>query len=240
MQERIGRGMGCAVLIAAAAWTVAASAAPITIDNFSSAQATWPKDQSEIGNPTIETFLGPGTGVLGNVRKTYINNYLPGGGLSNVQVGVFPNPAPGFFEFAASVTAQATPVLQYDADDTQAGSNPALNLDMTLNDTIEVVFSYFDYANAAPLNVTVTVSDGSGQTSDTQALNQVVTFPTTQTLSFTFAGLGVDFSDIDRVSVAFDSDYAADFRVQEIVATPEPAVAALLAAGALMMVRRRR
>lgn len=239
MQKRIGRGMGCAVLVAAA-WTVGASAAPITIDNFSSAQAAWPKDQNTIGNPTIETFGGPGTGVLGNVRKTSIIDYVPGGGLSNVQIGVFPNPAPGFFEFAASVAARGTAVLQYDADSTQAGSNPALDLDMMLNDTIEVVFSYFDYANASPLNVVVTVSDGVGQESEAQALNQIVTAPTTKTLSFTFAGLGLDFSDIDRVTVAFESDYAADFRVQEIVATPEPAVAALLAVGALLVVRRRR
>ena len=242
MQNCVHAARAAGMLVAVALCGVPAFGAAITIDNFSAATASWPLDQNTIGNPEVEN-VGPGMGVLGGVRKTSISNFVPGGGINHVEVGVFPAPAPGFLDFAASVGTAGDLTLRYDADPNADGLAPNLNFDLTASPTIEIVFSYFDYANDEPLDVAVTVRDGVGAVQmESQSLSQVVDFPTLYTMSFDFSTRAgtVDKTDIDSIDVEFAPGAATDFRIQEIRAVPEPAAAALLALGTLFVVRRRR
>lgn len=243
MQRGRSRAVAWAGLFGLCAWALPAWAQPVVIDDFSAVSATWPKDQTTLGNPEIEHIPGSGDHLLGEVRKLSLHDFSPGGGISRVEIGVFP-PKTGdaFLEYVSSVNTDAALRLRYDADPNADGLNPNLNLNLLVNPQVSVTVSYFDFANSIPMDVSLTISDGVNSATEVLSLNHVVELPAPETLVFDFSSrLGaLNPADIDWIEFDFDPGPASDFRLAGIVAIPEPAAAGLLLLGAGLILRRRR
>jgi hypothetical protein len=218
----------------AAAVGVAASpaAAELVVDDFTDTILTWPFDQATVGS----TFLLGDTGlsgVLGGRRHVGITAEtidLPG--LDLVSVAVVPGA--GVFDYASSAGADGNVSLAYPGP---TGSGD-LNADLSGLSAIEIDLLAFDFANAAPLEVDVTLFDGPSFSTVTK---YAVT-PGAQPLLFPLGDFtGIGLTSIDSILFVFDPGVAADFRLGEIRAIPgPPAVALLGAAGLFARARRRR
>lgn len=187
-------------------------------------------------NSTTGTVQQPVANVLGGMR--YGSVAVPAGGiqiegLDNVQLSSFPTA--GILNYESSVGAEGTAGLRYYDDDQFIG-------DLSGALSIQIDFSLVDLGLGGPMDVTVSLEDGSDNNA---TLLQTITTAMPQSLVFPFAAFsgigGLNLADLHEVDILFDPGQAADFRITQIIAdVPEPTALALLALGALSSVLRRR
>jgi hypothetical protein len=223
-------------MLAAVVLMAVLPAGAATIDNFMSVDpnVTWPFSVTTATTATVLERPLDTNNVIGGARHTSLTaTGLNVPGVDIVQVGVFP--AAALFDFNSTVQADGRVRLMYNADDV------GLDADLTADFLVQIDFLAFDLADGLPLPVTVTMTDGGGQTS---FLTRTLTTAGPQSVQFEFAdfsGIGAfNLADVDEILVEFDPGMAADFRVGQIFTdVPEPATLAVLVVGGLVLGRRR-
>lgn len=233
MPSRV-RGRVCAsgVLVAAICAGVASgkAAAGVIIDDFNATNLVWPFSQTTVGSTVL---IDPGVvGVLGGDRRFTVEAQgLAVPGLDAITLAVFP--PVGILDYGSSGGADGRLLLEYEGD---SGN---LDVDLSGQTAIEIVFTLFDFANNVPLEIMVMLDDGTNTASGIASL----TVPAAQTLQMSFAGFSgigaLDLSSIDSITIEFDPGRSADFRVDEIRVIPVPPALGLLALAGLATRRRR-
>ncbi len=211
------------------AGTVSASA--IVIDDFTQVADPnpWPVQLNTEGNVTVNET---GLNVLGGTRDTFVEAVAVGiPDLDFLQATVAAGA--GLLDFNSTVDTKGYLSLTYNG----GGS---LNADFTGQMGIQFDFTMFDFADGAPLPVTVIMNDGTNSATHTLSLNA----PGGQSLMFDFAdfsGIGsLDLASLQSIEFQLDPAIGADFRISQIVTVvPGPGALALLALG-LAAPRRRR
>ncbi len=226
MKTRFVTAVGiAAVMLTVPVFVDNASAGAIVIDDFTQVAAPnpWPVQLSAQGDMTINET---GLNVLGGTRRTYIEAQSVGiPGIDFLQVSVAPGV--GLFDYNSTVDTDGILSLTYDGTVT----------DFSGLGGIEISFASFDFANAAPMPVTLILFDGTDAALHTLNLNA----PGAQSLFFDFNNFaGVDLTSIASIQFTIDPAIGADFRIAQIMAIPAPAGLALLALGVAMPRRRRR
>lgn len=208
-----------------------AARASVVIDTFSDVgvPSPWPVELGTVGSlpPIFETGL---SGVLGGERETRVfATDLQFPGLDVVDVAI----ASGVADYATSAGATGIVSFNYSGGD-------VLGADLSGEDFIRIELVAFDLANNIDMPVRVSLFDGAVQA----ILQQFVVVPGAQTLVFNYSDFAnitkIDLSSIDRVAVSFSPGPATDFRIDEIIAIPEPATLCLLFVGAAAALRARR
>lgn len=199
-----------------------AVAAPVNIDTFDLGAT----QGVVFGTSTFSgsTLIADATQTIGGERGFSVAGTGAGTGVTTlaVQSGIA-----GLGNNAASLPYQGVWEFTYGATDLNAdllaGGNNALQIDMV----------YAEYA----YDIQVTVRGG-GNTDDV-----TFTLPadsSAHSLYFPFVTFaGVDFADVDQVTVRLTGRPNGDYGIDAIRAVPEPASLALLALGGLAALRRR-
>jgi len=205
------------------------TATAATIDSFTGTQSGSPVSLtvSTIGpiGGVSETGVA---GVIGGDRTTSMTGVMfDAAGIDSASASIFPSA--GFLDYESSVGATALVKLNY---------GPGLAADFSADDRVRIDLLDFDFANAIPMLVTVSLNDGSNSSSLAQSVNASGPNPTFDFLFAAFPQV-INFAAIDSIEVNFAPGKAGDFRVGSITTEiPEPASLALLLCGALAVNHR--
>ncbi|MBI4517895.1 MAG: hypothetical protein HY699_18980 [Deltaproteobacteria bacterium] len=224
-----------AAVLTLAANGSAAAAAPLIIDDFSSAVNT-----ILVANTNVGVFV-PGTSVtvtdsgladvLGGTRELTVRvEHSPGFiiGLDNVVVGVVP--LASFLDYNSTAGADGQAVLRYDR------GGLGLNVGLTPAAGIRLVTIDADFA-AVPCQIIVTLVDTAGHSA---SLSRTVALAgITPELNFPFTGFpGVDVRRISSIAVEIDPNRngAADLRLDRLETYGSRPVAAPLVSPPMLAV----
>lgn len=234
----IGIGLGAAFAACSAA------SASYMLDNFTqghpaeTSAAYWVGTLPGVGAQATESdTFDPVGGVLG-ARRDITLAIVPGP--SNSLVWAEIDHVEGLLSFSANVRSRATLQLDY-------GLGAPLN-ENVLGGGLTSLDIAVEFADLAGVDVIVTLTSNLGEIGEAQATRTLALPPvrpwlgeTPQTISFDFADfLGVDLSDIDRISILFDASdvQGADFIISSISMVPPPGTFALLGIGSFLFVSR--
>ncbi|MCO5297092.1 MAG: PEP-CTERM sorting domain-containing protein [Fimbriimonadaceae bacterium] len=210
------------------------SQAAVLIDNFITAQSLTITGQGVLLNNRVAT----GANTLGGTRQLYgINDVNPHGLVTQVDLGS------GFGFIASGPRVDARVELSYGF--TVAGALADLNADLTAGGNDRFRFAFDSNDQDVTVNIFLTSSTGTGGNTPL-AFTQVVAGgrPTTAfTEDILFSSILINaasLADVDQIYIQFDTAPAGDVALTRLEAVPEPATMAVLASGALALLRRRR
>ena len=185
-------------------------------------------------NPRIITESGL-SNVIGGSRTLSVRRETTFGTTGARSVTASITEVDAFMEFVSTPNADGRTRLTY------GGAGNQLNADFSKETNILIEVLSYDFPSSLPLVFTFTLESGIGGTLATA--NVVRNFSGTEGIvDFAISDfVGVDLSDIDRISVLMDAPRAADFQIAFIQSVPEPSSAMIAGgAGALALLRRRR
>lgn len=227
--------------VAAAAVVVSlglpASASIITIDDFENGYANLAVDDNVDYTHHAFVSQAPVAGVIGGQRNLTLD-YVSGPNYSRVFVDRADS---GAFVLAEDPDTRAVATLAY-------GAGGDLNADFAALGTgsaIRLVFSTADLAgevsiqaySAGPSRMsTWTGSTPGGLFNADQNFDVSLSDPNW----FANSGGGVDWHNVDRISITLTGAANGDYVLRHIVIVPEPATLSLLALGGVAVLRRKR
>lgn len=222
------------LLLLAGIATAAGSQAAVLIDNFATTQTLSITGTGVLASNSVAT----GANSIGGTRWIYgINDVNPFGLTTQVIVGS------GFGLISSGPRVDARVELDYGF--TLAGAFADLNANLTAggNDRLRIAFD----SNDQDLTVNIFLRSTTGTGGNTPlAFTHFVAGgrPTTAfTEDILFSSILISassLSDVDQLYIQFDTGPAGDVAVTRLEAVPEPATMAVLATGALALLRRRK
>lgn len=207
-------------------------AAPIVIDGFTAATASYPLFDTSVGGPTVTS------GTDAGLRVVTLSTTAKAANLDFTEAGVFPTDLGGILDYNSTAGASGVTTISYGTDAGLASSA------IVIPDDYSAYFEFlaYDLPSGAPLSVSLTLFNGAASA--------------TQTTSLTTAGaqtVAIDTnlfssairSNVTGLRVTLTAPAAADYRLGSIVADtttvlPEPAALAFTAPAALTLLARRR
>lgn len=214
----------------------AASAAVITIDDFEDGYMNLAVDSGIDYSTTAPASLTSLAGVIGGQRNALLE-YMVGPNYSRVFID---RANSGAFVLAEDPDTRARATLTY-------GAGGALNVDLAAQgpgSAIRFVFSTADLAGQLSIQASSVspsrISTWTGSTPGglfTTDMNFDV--PLNDPGWFANSGGGVDWHDVDRITITLTGVPNGDYVIREIVTVPEPVSLLLLAMGSLPVIRRR-
>ncbi len=211
-----------------------ASATVITIDDFDNGSMNLVVDIDVPNPPPI--LSSPVAGVIGGHRDVALE-YLSGPAFSRVLVNWR---ASGAFALSEDADTQARATLTYDA----GGS---LNADLAAqgpSSAFRFVFSTADLAGTLSIQAS---SDGQGTSTWTGStpgglFNTNLDFDVPLSGSGWVAapGGGVNWADVDKLTISLTGVANGDYVIRQIVVVPEPATLSLVVLGGLASILKRR
>jgi hypothetical protein len=220
--------VSCGALLLLGLFAAPQVRAEILIDDFTDVDAPDPWPQT-IGTGMQTVVEGPGlVDVIDGWRSTTLAGTADIPGVAELRVGVFPEALEGMLDYAATAGYDGELTLLYDA------GGDGLELDLTDENAVLVELIAYDAPDSTPMPITLTLTDDTG---DMFSATVDATGPGTILIPFTDSP-PFSTAAVTSIELFFDAPTAADFRVDSIVAVPEPAALALLAIGPFLLRRR--
>lgn len=206
---------------------------PVTVDDFSDTDASWPIEvmtgQTSDGNN--ETGL---TGVLGDNRSTTLGNGVFGTTLDRAAVTIAPSVQNGVLDYSSTLFASSNLTLVY--------GNNAPAFDFNGQGGIVIDFIGFDFPDDGPLEASILLtSNGESRTASTMIADSgsgevFISFDDLTPLRGSFS-----LSEVDALAIQLAASAGSDYRIGAITTrVPGPGALALLGAGVICLRRRRR